>query len=218
MTESTSKLEKRKSIRNFFHLSTKSNAEKLEKYLYRCALDPILRHSTLLRDFFSPQRDGDLKTLNSSHDYPSPTPSYDHPITTTVTNTTEEEDQVGKVWVPSPHPSIVSLPISRHSSFSTTSSSRSDRRSLKHSSLRSRRNSSIHKNLSIHHDNDHDDDDDDDDEVDELMKLVTTQAPQHEFPLDNLEMLKVLGKGCMGKVNTSAELFLFLFLLNVFYN
>ncbi|KAI7889132.1 kinase-like domain-containing protein, partial [Mucor mucedo] len=133
LTESLSKSEKRKSLRNFFHLSIKSNAEKVEKYLYRCALDPVLSASTLLRDFLSPQRDGDEK----SHAYPSPSQSYDQIGSTPNDNVIDSSIEIGKVWVPSPHPSVIN-------------------------------------NTDI-------------------------DGFEYEFPLENLEMVKVLGKGCMGK-------------------
>ena len=110
----------------------KSDADKVERYLIKCSLDPILKSSTLLRDFLSPQREGDLKeslSTVSSHD----------PLPTTTTPTTvPERDQV-KLWEPGLNPSIIE--------------------SLNRESLKEQVN-----------------------------------------PLDDLEMVKVLGKGCMGKV------------------
>ncbi|KAG0762097.1 hypothetical protein G6F57_005875 [Rhizopus arrhizus] len=130
----TKKEEKRKSIRHFFHLPIKSDADKVERYLIKCSLDPILKSSTLLRDFLSPQREGDLKeslSTVSSHD----------PLPTTTTPTTvPERDQV-KLWEPGLNPSIIE--------------------SLNRESLKEEVN-----------------------------------------PLDDLEMVKVLGKGCMGKVKS----------------
>jgi hypothetical protein len=115
-------------------LPIKSDADKVEKYLIKCSLDPILKSSTLLRDFLSPQREGDLKeslSTVSSHD---PLPIAITPTTTTV----PERDQV-KLWEPGLNPSIIE--------------------SLNRESLKEEVN-----------------------------------------PLDDLEMVKVLGKGCMGKV------------------
>ncbi|KAI9263937.1 kinase-like domain-containing protein [Helicostylum pulchrum] len=136
LTESLTKLEKRKSIRNFFHMQTKSNAEKVEKYLYRCSMDIILKDSSLLRDFFSPQREGDTQTHDNQL-YPSPSPSYDSLRPTS----NDSETSIGK-WVPK-------------------SSSQED-----------------------------------------LIDMIKKEAQiplAYQFPLDHLEMIKVLGKGCMGK-------------------
>lgn len=115
MTESLTKAEKRRSIRNFFHISVKSNAEKVEKYLYRCSNDSILSSSTLLRDFFSPQREGDeikyLVSHESSAEQQNEEPSS---IADDHESIVDSRIDVGKiVWVPSPHPSQVSLPLNQ---------------------------------------------------------------------------------------------------------
>ncbi|KAI8091071.1 kinase-like domain-containing protein, partial [Gilbertella persicaria] len=135
LSESLSKAEKRRSIKTFFHLPVKSNAEKVEKYLIRCSVDPILKTSSLLRDFFSPQRENDQAEHHSSAAYPSPTTDDTAPSTV-------DSMHIGKTWAPSPHPSIISL-----------------------------------------------------------LKQISFEKD----PLDNLEMLKVLGKGCMGKVKHVIE-------------
>lgn len=181
LSESISKAEKRKSIRNFFHMSMKSNAEKVEKYLYRCSMDPTLKNSTLLRDFFSPQREGDLIKEKShvstspssvSHD-PQDTPaSYSPQLNTTTLEDSivDSRIDVGKVWVPSPHPSIISLPNS------IKTNSREDEA---------------------------EEDEDDNDSLIDRLSRHSARSQQHyqdTFPLDHLEMIKVLGKGCMGKV------------------
>lgn len=41
------------------HLTAKSNAEKAEQYLQRCLLDAAVGKSSILRDFLSPQREED---------------------------------------------------------------------------------------------------------------------------------------------------------------
>lgn len=233
MTESLSKAEKRKSIRNFFHLSIKSNAEKVEKYLYRCTLDPILKSSTLLRDFLSPQRDGDEKSITSSHAYPSPSQSYDQigslPTDMTSHNVIDSSIDIGKVWVPSPHPSVISLSSSRIDRSSSHRSRVSRRSSISRHSHVSRRSSisrhttsrpnSIHRRSSLgrkssisHHSPPHSiessikSEDGDDDLMNMLPKEQDVNEFEYDFPLENLEMIKVLGKGCMGKVSTLFKL------------
>lgn len=246
MTESLSKSEKRKSIRNFFHLSIKSNAEKVEKYLYRCTLDPVLSASTLLRDFLSPQRDGDEK----SHAYPSPSQSYDQIGSTPNDNVIDSSIEIGKVWVPSPHPSVISLSnsvhsrrsshrssISRHSSISRRNSMSRQQNSSRSISIVRRtsfgRRSSISRNRHLshcsnpsHHSNDshhsnvsghlnnlesyvqEEEESDEEDLMNILPKEnVDINGFEYESPLENLEMIKVLGKGCMGKVSFQIKFF-----------
>lgn len=204
-------MEKRKSIRNFFHISVKSNAEKVEKYLYRCSMDPVLKSSTLLRDFFTPQRDGDTTTdsTNKSHDNIHPSQqSYDQLVPNTIStnddtsnhNTTDNE----KVWVPSPHPSIVSLPLSVRNKSSISQMSCHSNGNGSNLSIQS-----YGYQHSLNNDNNNNDDDEMNDEVDEdededddlIHIMAKSEEEIYEFPLDHLEMIKVLGKGCMGKVN-----------------
>lgn len=150
--------EKRRIIRHFFHLPVKSDADKVEKYLLRCSVDPILKSSTLLRDFFSPQREGDIKkSLTSSSSDLMPTTILTTTNTTTMAEKSESAirekvaDYPIKVWEPMLNPSIIS---------------------------QSSHESSLHQ---------------------QPANLST-------FPLDNLEMIKVLGRGCMGKVSKSIHL------------
>lgn len=163
MTESLTKTEKRRSIRNFFHISVKSNAEKVEKYLYRCSNDPVLGTSTLLRDFFSPQREGD-EIRHLSHETSAERQQQNEEpssIADSHESIVDSRIDVGKlVWIPSAHPSEVSLPLNQpQQEFS-------------------------------------------DDDNDDLIHMVPQSQfnTEYEFPLDHLEMVKVLGKGCMGKV------------------
>lgn len=161
-------------------MSSKSNAEKVEKYLYRCASDPLLKSSTLLRDFFSPQREGDsLQDRDGSLLVCSSLVSPDHlgPSSSTTSrrssflqtdmDTQERTTDNAASWVPSPQLSMTSLPLS-----------------------------------ASHHQTEEDDfeviENNDDEEF-----FNITRSPQNDvpyFPLDHLEMIKVLGKGCMGKV------------------
>ncbi|CEP18852.1 hypothetical protein [Parasitella parasitica] len=183
LSESISKAEKRMSLRSFFHMSMKSNAEKVEKYLYRCSMDPILKNSTLLRDFFSPQREGDLIKEKSHVSATTPssfspdsqdTPASYSPQLNTATlqeSIVDSRIDIGKVWVPSPHPSNISL------------------------------SNSINTNLDEEQQVEQAEDEDDD--LFEMLSKSTNHYchyHQDHFPLDHLEMIKVLGKGCMGKV------------------
>ncbi|CAO3686706.1 hypothetical protein G6F70_005459 [Rhizopus microsporus] len=152
LTENKKLDDKKRTIRHFFHLPVKSDADKVEKYLLRCSVDPILKSSTLLRDFFSPQREGDIKkSLTSSSSDLMPTTILTTTNTTTMAEKSESAirekvaDYPIKVWEPMLNPSIIS---------------------------QSSHESSLHQ---------------------QPANLST-------FPLDNLEMIKVLGRGCMGKV------------------
>ncbi|KAI9493766.1 kinase-like domain-containing protein, partial [Zychaea mexicana] len=55
--------DKRRSFRQFLtslpHSSHRSNAEKIQRYLHKCSLEPVVRSSSIFRDFFSVQRDED---------------------------------------------------------------------------------------------------------------------------------------------------------------
>ncbi|OBZ89435.1 Serine/threonine-protein kinase gad8 [Choanephora cucurbitarum] len=205
LTETLTKAEKRRSIRTFFHISHKSNAEKVEKYLIRCSVDPTLKISSLLRDFFSPQREGDLLKEHESHVSPLPRLSADQHISSTAESslvstpsppslslsssdqlpvsatdetahsTVDNASEIARKWVLSPHPSSISV-----------------------SNYSSRHNSILKNTLSMDYDDTRHLDEDEDDLI-HLIKPPSEVRFQCD-PLDNLEMLKVLGKGCMGKV------------------
>ncbi|KAI8096869.1 kinase-like domain-containing protein [Halteromyces radiatus] len=62
------KAKRRTSLRQLFtslhhhhHHRSKTNAEKVELYLQQCLLDPVVSQSSIVRDFFSIQRDEDQK-------------------------------------------------------------------------------------------------------------------------------------------------------------
>lgn len=64
LTEPSERDAKRRSLKNLLSTlsnikGTKSNAEKVEQYLRKCAVDPTIRFSSLFRDFFSVQREDD---------------------------------------------------------------------------------------------------------------------------------------------------------------
>lgn len=169
-------------------MQTKSNAEKVEKYLYRCSVDVILKDSSLLRDFFSPQREGDTQTHDNQL-YPSPSPSYDSLRPTS--------SSIGK-WVPSPNLSVVSLPISnRHISRAISQLSRQSSHLSINSSHLSSHHHHISRPTSVYSNNQSGESEHD---LVNMMKKEPQGPLAYQFPLDHLEMIKVLGKGCMGKV------------------
>ncbi|KAI8975241.1 kinase-like domain-containing protein [Mycotypha africana] len=215
LRESITKADKRRSLRDFFHRSVKSNIEKVEKYLYRCSADPVLRTSTLWRDFLSPQRDGDFSQQCQSsaaqqqqqqplapssrvNSLPSPAPSSDtsaigkkivsllpqkegadDPIEpdTDVSN----HSKAGELWTPSPQLSIISLPQASDDDACNV-------------------DLVVNSRLIFIEDCNEEEDDD------LLEIMVRKQESQDDSmqdnrsPLDHLDMIKVLGKGCMGKV------------------
>lgn len=110
-----------------------------------------------------------------------------------------------KVWVPSPHPSVISLSKSIHSSIHQNNESNLSILSYSYpSSNHSDRKSLIEE--------DYDEVEDNSDLVD-ILKNDEEEDFVYEFPLDHLEMIKVLGKGCMGKVNRSYSFLLSFFLI-----
>jgi hypothetical protein len=166
----------------------KSNADKVEKYLYRCSMDPILKNSSLLRDFFSPQRDGDFKSTSERTDCSSRASSVSHEDAGSLSadvksqsiisndddgnndnaESIDSNPDVAKMWVPNPMHSVVS--------FST-------------------RNSQQHQE-----EEEEEQEEDDEMEQDDIDIVDSVSNHNSDFPLDHLEMIKVLGKGCMGKV------------------
>ncbi|KAG1081552.1 hypothetical protein G6F42_022905 [Rhizopus arrhizus] len=145
-------------------------------------MDSTLKNSTLLRDFFSPQREGDLIKEKShvstspssvSHDPQNTPASYSPQLNTTTLegSIVDSRIDVGKAWVPSPHPSIISLPNSIKTSHQDEA--------------------------------EEEEEEEDEDDLIDILSRHSGSAQQHyqdTFPLDHLEMIKVLGKGCMGKV------------------
>lgn len=104
-----------------------------------------------------------------------------------------------KVWVPSPHPSVVSLSKSSIHSSLSHENNESNLSLLSYSYPSSR--SSDHKE-EIEEDYDEEDHDEEGSDLVHILRKDEEEEFAYEFPLDHLEMIKVLGKGCMGKVNT----------------
>jgi hypothetical protein len=201
MTESTSK---RLGFFSFFQMYTKSNSEKLKKYLHQCSADPILKSSTLLRDFLSPQREGDFiegqhpihwsNTQNTSSDLLVPTPRSipDNLIPEPPTSFQKKLDlgksTVNKVREPSPKSSIIS---SAPNSSSNLQSLISDTCSL-NELYDTNEKANEHTNKTINTTT----------AFDAIFEhAMTNRTTTSFFPLDQFDLVKVLGKGCMGKVN-----------------
>lgn len=167
-------------------MSSKSNAEKIEKYLYRCSSE--LKSSSLLRDFFSPQREGDsvqdrdgsvLVCSSVSPDQLGPSSlSSRRPSFQSDMDTQEPATDNAALWVPSPQLSMTSLPISSHP----------------------------HDEHEMEQDMEEEEELDDDEEFFNITRSQNSNVTPY-FPLDHLEMIKVLGKGCMGKVTSNYDVF-----------
>ncbi|KAI7899924.1 kinase-like domain-containing protein [Cokeromyces recurvatus] len=166
---------KRRSIRNlFFHMSVKSNAKKIEKYLWFCSSDPLLKSSTLLRDFFSPQREGDFienDLLLQSHDVSSDDQLVPSPSGQLL------EEEIEEVVIDC-HSSVVILKDKQERLTSPRVSIVNLTNELSHHS-----SNSSSSNL-----------------LDYLKCQQNLSIIDTSIPLEHLEMVKVLGKGCMGKV------------------
>ncbi|KAI8147640.1 kinase-like domain-containing protein, partial [Fennellomyces sp. T-0311] len=73
-TTASATSDKRRSFRQFLTSlphGTRTNAEKIQRYLHKCSLEPVVRSSSIFRDFFSVQRDED----RSKQSPPSPPPA-----------------------------------------------------------------------------------------------------------------------------------------------
>lgn len=190
MTENTSRTQR---ILGFFQIHTKTNAEKLEKYLHQCSADPILESSSLLRDFLSPQREDDYtkdkasvaKSSHSSYDQLVPTSrsiphnSNSEPITQDLEKSFEYDGNQMETSNCS-----ISLLNNNNSLQSFTSDSLSI---VEVCSIHVDGNTSKAIGTTFY---------------DVFTHPIPNSATESSFPLDHFELVKVLGKGCMGKVRT----------------
>ncbi|ORX50550.1 kinase-like protein [Hesseltinella vesiculosa] len=196
----------------------KTNAEKVELYLQQCLQDPVIAQSSILRDFFCIQRDEDQKlpikvaspstsqvsivvmTASAIHPPPSTSSDTSLPTTTTnleVTNAPSHSDAQPPSDLPltpaqqSPPESPVSPGAANDpSDDGRPLSVKEDMVSLD-SLLREAISPPLppspittyqpaqEDNSLVHH------------------PIIQTSAV---FPLEHFDLLKVLGKGCMGKV------------------
>ncbi|KAG0169323.1 hypothetical protein DFQ28_010300 [Apophysomyces sp. BC1034] len=132
--------EKRKSLKHFLSALSqtkhKTNAEKLERYLRKCSLDPVIRSSTIFRDFFAVQRDEDYVISKFAE--------RNNPHIADQREKEEEEEVVEEREENVGNETLAVVPI--------------------------------------------------------LKSTIVAPKPAKTHPLDQLEKIKVLGKGCMGKV------------------
>ncbi|KAG0179310.1 hypothetical protein DFQ28_003020 [Apophysomyces sp. BC1034] len=165
--------------------SQRSNCEKIENYLRRCALDPVISRSTLFRDFLSVQRDEDSVSSKAVVE------SYVHQRVIE-----EERSRVCENFsLTSLDPSVRRTSSLRPASTLSVSSSSSSSRSSMHS-IRSiaMSDSQIYlgriaeeeepRRMSLT---------DDDEKNDE-------RSSRRKITIQDFQFIKVLGKGCMGKV------------------
>ncbi|KAI8381069.1 kinase-like domain-containing protein [Radiomyces spectabilis] len=187
-------LMKRKGFRSFLlsfsNKYQKSNSEKIEIYLRRCALDPVIGRSSLLRDFLSAQRDEDRVASKQLIQ------SYVH--RQLIEN---ERNQMMCDFTLSPPssrtPSVISMQSiqPQHSNF--TSSVYRGRRS---SSISLSSISSNHSVLSIAMSDSHVYRHRRASELEDPMPDSSHQHHDGKISIQDFQFIKVLGKGCMGKV------------------
>ncbi|KAI8365987.1 kinase-like domain-containing protein [Radiomyces spectabilis] len=188
---------KRHTLRYFLttltHTRQKTNAQKIEMYLRRCARDTTVQKSTLFRDFLLPQREDDYvihkQTVDSVPD--------SQLVTITDTAPDDDGDPVSKQFGSIDNEPVAVQPNNPGHPDQPNQTESSDREP------------SVTVDTDVDVDVDVNPNESDTqakanpyplaDQPPESTGLAPPQQPPH-VPLDNLEMLKVLGKGCMGKV------------------
>ncbi|KAI8062574.1 kinase-like domain-containing protein [Gongronella butleri] len=207
----------------------KTNASKVEWYLQQCLADPVIAQSSVLRDFFSIQRDEDQKlpikvasptasqisvvVMNEARVPPvSPTAQHDslisdhlpddQPLTLPVRaqepvhdNEQENNEQMDQKQPTQPENAVAASPtVSDASDTSNESrplSVKDDMVSLDNL-LRDAMSPPLPPSPIVPQD------------ADDAPLSPTESGPNDQqepvFPLQRFDMLKVLGKGCMGKV------------------
>lgn len=209
---------KKASIRAFLHRlsrrrSTKPNSEKIETYLKRCALDPVIGKSTLFRDFLTKQRPEDTEFVRSpvtTADDISLTQNNDAIISAPPAPSSSSRPLQEKVPSAAPMMDSVSDIVMEDvgPEYSVPSSSRipidhqqQQQRTSSYSSFDTYPSSSSSSTTSSH------------------MRVVqpsqrgesdynedTISKERHHVPtIQDYRFLQVLGRGCMGKVCRSVE-------------
>ncbi|KAI9264219.1 kinase-like domain-containing protein [Phascolomyces articulosus] len=252
---SSTSADKRRSFRQFLNSLPhgghhRSNAEKIERYLHKCSLEPVVRSSSIFRDFFSVQRDEDrciLKTeLKKQQAQSSP------PVPSIPPHQQQRPHQIKRKQVqlpperplsppPATPPPLISTPVVVVDAKRKNDNYNNDNDKLNHTTIHhssnNNKNNQINNNNISEQDQQEEEDavvpqspiqneplliEDDDEEDDEIQSHHL--QPQHNNEInepdmpkkynffENLEMIKVLGKGCMGKVflvrsRTSHELY-----------
>ncbi|KAI9288530.1 kinase-like domain-containing protein [Umbelopsis sp. AD052] len=170
-------------IRRMLHalsqFTAKSNAEKAEYYLQRCLLDGVIGRSSILRDFLSPQREEDVFTPTTAN---SPVPEPQSPLPIDV-DSSEEEAVVPEdaLFEDISSFSLGSRELS--SNYSHVDSTENDALDISVTD----EHHGVFDNMSFSH-----------------MSTISDISQQIEelgkSVIDEYDLLKVLGKGCMGKV------------------
>ncbi|GAB5591604.1 hypothetical protein Unana1_06504 [Umbelopsis nana] len=175
---------RRLSIRNLFAQlkSQKSNSEKIESYMRRCVLDPTICNSSLFRDFLSVQREEDCAAAKEAvQQFVNMQATIAHEQTQPVASVTSQGAQV--------------VPDVR----SVASSSNTNRRSHQSRSVGDSHFRLANSSLGTLSEN-------------PGISLADLAKRQKRLPIQNhvrtkestsiqdFQFIKVLGKGCMGKV------------------
>jgi hypothetical protein len=177
-------------IRRMLHalsqLTAKSNAEKAEHYLQRCLLDGVIGRSSILRDFLSPQREEDVFTPTTAN---SPVPEPQSPLPIEV----DSSEQEAVVPTDTLFEDISSFSLgSRDLSSNYSSHVDSTEYDVHDVSVTDEQHGAFDSmsfsNMSTISDISQ--------QIEELGKSV----------IDEYDLLKVLGKGCMGKASVHSSL------------
>lgn len=173
---------RRTSFRTFFlrlgklgqGIRRRPNSEKLEAYLQRCATDPVVGRSSLLRDFLSKQRPEDKIASKEM-------------IQSYVDRQVALSNDAQRASMEEQQPSSSSI-----MSSSTTSSS------FRHSDdyYAPRQSSSLSSPVAVEEDNPSHAAGEEEDN----MMVVDDHHRRRVPTIQDYQFLKVLGKGCMGKV------------------
>ncbi|KAG2182348.1 hypothetical protein INT43_007278 [Umbelopsis isabellina] len=177
------KATRRLSIRNLFAQlkSSKSNSEKIEWYMRRCALDPVISKSSLFRDFLSVQREEDSaaeKEILQQFVNMQATLSTEQQQSPVLDSVTSEDAQV---------PDVTPVPVSSSRRIARGSKVADDTHYRKVSSSLSTLSENPGISLA--------------DLAKRQKRLPTQQQIRKEATsIQDFQLIKVLGKGCMGKV------------------
>ncbi|KAF7726347.1 hypothetical protein EC973_008927 [Apophysomyces ossiformis] len=174
--------------------SQRSNCEKIENYLRKCALDPVIGRSTVFRDFLSVQREEDSvspKALVENYVHQRVLEEERNRVSEDFSLTSPEASARRSSSL---HPaSILSISSSNTSSRSSVHSIASI--AMSDSQIYLGRNSEEPQHMSMT-----DDDGDDDEEEEEEDQKNDEPVMKRKMTIQDFQFIKVLGKGCMGKV------------------
>jgi hypothetical protein len=169
-----------------------SNSEKVEQYLRRCAQDNVVGKSSLFRDFFTPQRDEDCSTAKERMQ------NYMNMHAAAWVNEQQQREENSKQkqkqkapindnrqsddFMPSPRRSGSSTRIEPSNSKLRASAQPSKSEIFNMANTSSELLSSSSSSG-------------------ELETPSRSTTPRRKMTIQDFQILKVLGKGCMGKVS-----------------